>query len=123
MLLPKLRSVIIFSMTLFKFQTQFCFQLLKLPALKTRCRAKHIPEIEEIHRRHCFHYIYLVNQYTKNCRYTIEAMNNSLQFRRVIIECRLAHYFSDRICFKMQLLKPKLIGLMNDNKKHFIMRS
>jgi hypothetical protein len=41
----------------------------------------------------------------------------------LIVQRRAAHNRYDRIDFMMQLFKPKFISLVNDDEKHFIVRS
>ncbi len=93
-------------MTLFKFQTQPGFQDLELPALETGSRAQHIPEIQEIHRCHCFQDIDLLNQYPEYRYHPLHTMYHCLHFGRIIIQLWLAHNANHGVHFKEDLFEP-----------------
>ena len=65
-------------MAVFKFKSEFGFEFLELPALKTGGRSQHIPEIEKVHRGHGLHDIHLVHQYPQDGDTTAEPVNNGL---------------------------------------------
>ena len=121
MFFAQLGSIIFFSMTMLKFQSQFGFQFFELPALKTGSRTQHIPEIKKIHRRHGFHDIYLVNQYSKIVTIRLSRCTTVCSSGELSFNAGLAIIVYNRIYFMMQLLKPKFICLVNNDEQHFIM--
>jgi hypothetical protein len=49
-------------------------------------------------------------------------MDYRLQFGGIVIQSRLAEYSDHGIDFIQQLAEPELIGLVNDDKEHLVVR-
>ena len=49
-------------------------------------------------------------------------MDDGLQFRRIVVECRFAHDLHHAVGFVVQLFEPKLVSLMDDDEQHLVVR-
>src|SRR2546429_2659471 len=89
------------------------FQLPKLDRLESRCRLESVTETRKGRWRHCFENVHLAHQCLHDGPGAFEGMNRTEE-----IACGkiLLNFFK----LMQQLLKPELIGLMNDDEQHFI---
>lgn len=76
-------------MPLIERQAQPGFQYFELPALKPGSWPQEVAKVEEIHGRHGFHDIHLLNQGAHDGIDPLQPVHDRLQCRRVIIDSRL----------------------------------
>src|SRR2546423_339598 len=89
------------------------FQLSKLDRLKAGGRLKSVTETRKGRWRHCLEDIHLPHERLHDCPRAFEGMNRAEE-----IPC--GKIFLNFFKLMQQLLKPELIGLVNDDEEHFI---
>ncbi|MNT77418.1 hypothetical protein D3C72_2165310 [compost metagenome] len=68
------------AQTICNTQTEFRFYEAPLEALEARRRIKHVAEIQEIKRRHCFEHINLIDDHALNANNTFQTSTCSAHF-------------------------------------------
>src|SRR5581483_10717588 len=86
----------------------------KLHGLKTRSRFQSIAKTGERRGRHRFQNIHLSDQNLEDGAHALERVNGAKQ----IAGGKIALYLFELV---EQFLKPKLVGLMNNDEKHLVM--
>src|SRR5438270_2035913 len=103
-------------------QTESGFDLAELGALKPRGAFEAGTEIEEIERRHRFQDIDLLVQKFPNLYDPFQAVDDHVHVRAVVIRGRFFENFATGFQFVKNLLEPKLVGLVDDDEQHLVMR-
>ena len=114
--------VVLGPKTAFGLQPQRRFNFAKLFTLKPGCAMKQLAKLEKVERGHGLEHIDLVIKQFPNLDHSFEPVHHDVHVRSVVIRGRFAqHFFAGRDLVQ-DLFEPKLVGLVDDDKEHFIMR-
>ena len=81
-----------------------------------------LAELEEVERRHRFEDIDLVIEQFPDFHHALEPVHDHVHVRAVVVRGRLAQDFLAGGDLVQDLLKPELVGLVDDDEEHLIVR-
>ena len=79
-------------------------------------------EIEKVERRHRFEDIDLLIEQLPNLDDASQPMHNDVHVDAVVVRDRFAQDIATGPQLVQNLFEPKLVGLVHDDEKHFIVR-
>ena len=79
-------------------------------------------KIEEIERRHRFQNVDLLVEQFPNLDDPLEAMDDDVHVGAVVIGGRFLQDFATRLELVQYLFEPELVGLVDDDEEHLIVR-
>ena len=105
-----------------KFAKERSFDLAELQALKSARAVQLFAELEEVERRHRFKHVDLVIKQLPDLNDAPQPMHDHIEVWSVIIRGGLAQHFTAGAELVQDLFEPKLVGLVDDDEEHLIVR-
>ena len=114
--------VVLGPKTLLDPQPQRRFDLAKLLTLEPGRAMEQLAELEKVERGHRLEHVDLVIKQFPDLDDPLQAMDDDVHVRSVVIRGRFAQHFAAGRDLVQDLFEPKLVGLVDDDEEHLVMR-